>query len=137
MKITKYHQSVKVPAGEYYLGDPYYFFKKEDWQKVLDTCRLFQDPIGKSPNGQPVLGFATVYGDGLFRGSDGLSYGVDSGLLGLIRADGITREIEEVERLCQKVRFSKKTICSNDEGIMKFGTIVIDTGNEEDEDDDS
>ena len=137
MKITKYHQSVLVTAGEYYLGDPLYFFKNEDWQKVLDTCRLFQDPIGKSPNGQPVLGFATAYGGGLFRGNDGFRYGVDSGLLGLMRADGITEDIAEVERLCQKVRFSKKTICSNDEGLMKFGTIVIDTGYQDDDYDDS
>ena len=137
MKITKDHQSVLVPAGEYYLGDPLYFFKKEDWQKVLDTCRLFQDPIGKSTNGWPVLGFSTAYGDGLFRGSDGFYYAVDSGIIGLILTDGITGEIAKVERLCQKVQFPEETICSNDDGRMKFGTIVIDTGNEDDEDDDS
>lgn len=136
MKLSADHQSVIVPAGEYYLGDPCYFFTSDDWGKVLSTCHTFSDPIGKSPNGRPVLGFGTAYGDGAYRGSDGFEYGVDAGMIGLIPVDGITRDRAEVERLCNKVKFPAKTICSNDEGRMKFGAITINTRDDEEESDD-
>ena len=127
MKITDEFQSVRVPAGEYYLGDPCYFFAHEDWSKVLDTCDCFERPIGKAPGGQDVLGFGTAYGDGTFVGEDGFEYGVDAGMIGLVSVDGITRDREEVERLCNKARFNAPTLCTNAGGLMKFGHHVIDT----------
>ena len=127
---------VQVPAGEYYLGDPCYFFTHDDWGKVLQSCHTFSDPIGKSPNGRPVLGFSTAHGDGVYEGSDGFAYGVDAGMIGLIPVDGITREKDEVERLCNKVKLPAKTICKNNRGRMTFGSIEIDTLCEDDGEDD-
>lgn len=130
MKVTDDLVSVKVPAGEYYLGDPCYFFTHEDWDRVLPTCDTFEKPIGKAPNGDPVLGFGTAYGDGSYRGSDGFEYGVDAGLIGLIPVRAITREREEVERLCKKVTFRNDVLCTNAYGKMTFGNVVIDTNHE-------
>ncbi|HEY6965879.1 MAG TPA: hypothetical protein VI229_00295 [Burkholderiales bacterium] len=127
MQITDDAVSVRVPAGEYFLGDPCYFFTHDDWSKVLETCDTFNSPVGRAPNGDSVLGFGTKYGDGTYRDNEGREYGVDAGMLGLIPVGAITRERGEVERLCHRVKFAQPTLCVNFDGAMQFGRIRIDT----------
>jgi hypothetical protein len=75
-------------------------------------------------DGKMAFGFKTAYGDGCFTGSNDFDYGVDSGSIGLIHVD-ITSKCSV--DLCTLVTFDKPTVCTNDNGRMKFGNIRINT----------
>lgn len=122
--------SVTIPPGEYYLGDPCYFFTYDDWDKVLATCDTFAKPVGRAPNGDIVLGFVTAHGDGEYLGSDGFRYGVDAGLIGLVPRRAITRDLDFVNECCNKVGFATEVECTNRKGVMTFGHVQINTRDE-------
>ena len=132
MQIT--NVQVTVPAGQYVLGDPCYAVPYEDWDDLLASCDYFRNPIGSAGKFK-VLAFGTRWGDGCYAGSDGKEYPVDAGLIGLV-------PIELVEDMSEHygnvVTFNKPTVCSsNGDGKLRFGSIVIDTDPEEDEDEDN
>ena len=126
MKITKVE--VTVPAGQYVLGDPCYAVPDRLWNELLNSCNCFNSPIGvisKGGNKNYVLGFGTCWGDGYYRGSNGLGYAVDAGLIGLVPID-IVENVSELEDFI--VNFDSPTVCkSNGNGKLSFGSIVIDT----------
>jgi hypothetical protein len=69
----------KLPAGEYYIGDPCYALKDEDY----DETAINGD--GFYTDGENILCiFSTAYGDGCYRDTKGRIYGVDSGTLSVI-----------------------------------------------------
>jgi hypothetical protein len=126
---------VRVPAGEYFLGDPCYSVPDDDWDHLLATCGTFEKPVGQMPDGTHVLAFGTDHGDGAFPGN-GHVFGVDAGMIGLVpvtpatevEADGCTDVL--------RVRFDHPTLCYDDGGVLVFGHYRIDTrwGDEEEED---
>jgi hypothetical protein len=128
--------TVIVPAGKYVLGDPCYSVPGHLWGDLLDSCGLFGlDEGGSSVGfvaGHHVLGFGTAYGDGMYKGSDGHSYGVDAGMIGLVPYELAVGQ--EWGGLSRVVEFTENTVCTNQGGLMRFGDIVIDTlGDEEEE----
>lgn len=152
MKISKVE--VEVPAGSYVLGDPCYSFPDYDeWMELLESCKYFNDPIGtirRSPKEGTfnvmetfnVVAFSTRWGDGRYRGTDGNSYAVDAGLIGLVPVEALRSDADSWrDDLCTVVTFDKPTKCGTDgEGKLRFGHITIDTDptddDEEDEDED-
>jgi len=124
--------NVTMFAGKYVLGDPCYCFgheKESDdlWCDLLDSSSFFERPIG-NVNGVKILGFHTAFGDGCYIGSKGFEYGVDAGLIGLVPFDFAISQIGTIkEDLHTIVEFSEDFVCSNDNGVMKFGDIIIDT----------
>ena len=84
-----------------------------------------------------VLGFFTAFGDGNYRGSDGLHYGVDSGTIGLVPlalAEQVNkRSVIQNSDLYSIITFDQPTICQSESGTLTFGHVVIDTRYEEDE----
>lgn len=131
--------SVVVPAGTYVLGDPCYSVPDEHWDALLESCDYFMDvPVGHV-NGFDVLGFSTKYGDGTYKGSDGKSYPVDAGMIGLVPIEfAVDKDGASDGR--SVVTFNHPTTCTVNDGVLKFGSIVIDTDSDEydeyDDDDD-
>lgn len=122
---------IVVPAGDYYIGDPCYFFTHDDWGGVVSG--LLDGQQSECPNGLPVIGFGTKWGDGAYRGSDGFTYGVDAGMIGLVSVDGVTSA--DIGASCRRVTFDEPQECWGDDGVLHFGPVTIDTKDEDDEDD--
>jgi hypothetical protein len=129
MQVSENQNSVVVPAGEYYLGDPCYAVRDEDWEELLDTCDNFRAPIGTLPNRLQVFAFRTANGDGTFACPElGTDLDVDSGLIGLVPWEYADFALENngIPRDCGgRVRFSEDTICINHNGVLDFMCIAI------------
>lgn len=128
--------AVTVPPGDYILGDPCYSVAREDWIPLLEGCDYFTgQPIG-SVSGREVLAFSTQYGDGIYLGSDGNEFPVDSGMIGLVPADLPGLRNDAPDGFVHRVRFAHPTICTrHDDGLLVFGAIEIDTADEGPDDD--
>jgi hypothetical protein len=127
MMLSISSKSVVVPKGEYVLGDPCYVVPNDDWSDLLNSCNYFNHPVGRVRDFN-ILGFGTKWGDGCYRDTKGNVYPVDAGLIGLVPV-----AYAEVEPDSVIVSFSEPTLCQNDDGILKFGSYVIDTVLVEDE----
>jgi hypothetical protein len=132
---------VVVPAGQYVLGDPCYAVPDENWDELLESCNYFENPVGYirlddfHMNKTFILGFPTRWGDGQYKGSNGMSYPVDAGLIGLVPVD-IAKDLESHYQ--NIVTFTKDTICSHDgSGRLVFGGISIETDPAEEEEDET
>ena len=130
---------VTMPAGKYVLGDVCYCFpsdKHELWMELLNSCDFFEKPIGEV-SGTKILGFSTLYGDGIYPGSDGFNYPVDAGLIGLVPYDFAVSIGWNFREGMQTIHeWPGEIYCSRDDetGELKFGPIVIATGYADDED---
>jgi hypothetical protein len=122
--------SVTIPAGKYYLGDPCYSFSNDSdlWSKLLDTCDTFNHPIAEK-DGQNILGFRTLHGNGEYQDNAGFTYGVDAGLIGLVPVEVADQNPNEIygKNTVKVVNFNRDTECMRlANGTLKFGAIVID-----------
>jgi len=136
MKISKVE--VEVPAGHYILGDPCYVVPDSDWDSLLQSCNYFENPIGYVKDGIqefPVLAFSTLWGDGCYKGTDGNTYPVDAGLIGLVPIEILGKDVHNLRGdLSKIVTFDKTIKCSRDsDGKLRFGHITIDTDPAQDE----
>lgn len=126
--------SVKVPAGKYWLGDPCYVIESNDWSKVCEAFYADENQ-GKSVvqvdlNGNTVVLCQTAWGDGEYLSSKGHILPVDSGTIGLVSL-AYDPEFKSNFDLCSEVEFTVDTKVDNFDGIMFFGTIRVDTKGEE------
>lgn len=129
MRVMNERVSVMVPAGTYVLGDPCYVIEGDDWDAVLTNSNYFGNPIGFA-RGVAMLGFHTAYGDGCYQGSDGYSYGVDAGLIGLVPLSLAEKHSGFADSDHRIIEFTNETLCTNENGVMNFGSIRIDTTEE-------
>jgi hypothetical protein len=122
----------KIPAGAYYLGDPCYVVRDGEWGGLLDMTDCFDNPEGFLSDGTRVVAFGTYYGDGEYYDQFGRDYGVDAGLIGLVPwSDSFAGAGGH------KVEFDKDVFAHEDDGILTFGNIVIDTKGQYEDDEDS
>jgi len=77
---------VRMPAGEYFVGDPCYAVPDDRWMEWLEAADYTNGHrfLLAELDGYPVLGVGTAYGDGAYPGTDGNTYPVDAGLIGLV-----------------------------------------------------
>lgn len=124
-----------MPAGRYYIGDLCYCMHPE-WTEV---CRLFF-PANHPPkgvegeftlaDGRRFASFATAYGDGEYRSSINTSHSVDSGSIGCIRVEDIRDKEYTPEFLAELgafVEFDQPFEVGNDQGLLTFGHVQIET----------
>lgn len=86
--------------------------------------------------------FNTAYGDGEYLDDFNRSYGVDSGSIGCILASDISGAKKDAEG-GHIVTFESAVVARNDDGVIQFGHVAIDTsggiaegdGNDYDRDD--
>ena len=132
-----------MPAGKYYIGDLCYVMHDE-WDECCDL--MFQsDEQGfpKAVEGEMVLkdgrrfaSFGTAYGDGTYRSNINTFHCVDSGSIGCIRVEDIrdtTYDFARIEELGAIVEFDQPFEVSEDQGLLVFGHVEIETADEDDE----
>jgi hypothetical protein len=133
---------VTLPAGDYYISDPWYVLGAEDrgdcfkdgkydgakdgWMDVLDACDRFFKPYVK--NGMTAVAFRTSCGDGTYYDQHDREYGADVGMIACVPVAMVDRtEYLERKDLLHKVTFTASFDCMVHDGIIIFGDIVIDT----------
>ena len=129
---------MQLDGGKYFIGDPCYVIRDEDWQRFCEEF-LFECDKGTAFNsgygvfdGRKVFAHGTAYGDGNYEGSNREEYGVDSGTIGAIPVelcDPATVE-DAVERGLGTIEFYPNAFdCWYEDGRFNFfnGELVIDT----------
>lgn len=131
-----------MPAGKYYVGDLCYVMHPE-WDEFCDitiTDHECLDGEFTLADGRRFATYRTAYGDGTYYSSHGTSHSVDAGLIGCILVNDIRDETAtELSRLGAVVDFPEPFETSGEDGVIKFGHLTIDTGDDYsdcDEDDD-
>jgi hypothetical protein len=122
----------------YYVGDLCYVLNRDEWDTVClydidpEDPEGFLDPDGydlfKPGSGRPFFILRTACGDGCYEGSDGKSYCVDSGTMGIIAVD----DISEKEKLKEAVEkglghlheTDEEVFLSDYDGTLVFGELV-------------
>lgn len=123
-----------MPAGHYYIGDLCYVMNDDEW----DQCVNLFFPPGESESGRDgefvlkdgrrFASFGTAYGDGIYRSNIGTSHSVDSGSIGCIRQqDILTNKYPYIESLGAFVTFASDFSVSEQNGVIQFGHMLIDT----------
>lgn len=122
--------TVAVPAGKYFLGDPLCAFPDDArWNRLLDSCGVFQaSPVG-AVDGMQVVAFHTAHGDGSYECEEG-EVAVDSGLIGLVPASAA----RETPAGMIAVEFGDTESCQAVGGTLWFGQIKFETDDSDDED---
>lgn len=129
---------VKLPAGEYWVGDPCYGVPDEKWSEWLEAAdfRNQMNLLVADIDGHTVVGVGTMHGDGQYEGTDGNSYGVDAGLIGVVPVEISDYSDDKFSRgpVMFKVKFGHDFTCTwQEEGIINIGHIAIDTDPPEEE----
>ncbi|EQC1535559.1 hypothetical protein ACY1J9_001390 [Clostridium botulinum] len=126
--------SKNFKKGKYYIGDPCYVVEKhKDWLKLLEDTDYFKEK-DQFYKGYSILGGGTAYGDGgVYEDNEGREYSVDAGLIGIIPIEAIDKECKSIEWLGNIIDFDDDFTVEIENGIFKFGDIVIDTIDEDEE----
>ncbi len=124
-----------MPAGKYYIGDLCYCL-----HDVWDECCDLMFPPGTAvrevegeftlADGRRFASFGTAYGDGEYRSSINTLHSVDSGSIGCISIYDIRDQTYDLERLQQLgaiVDFEAPFEVESDQGLLKFGSVLIET----------
>jgi hypothetical protein len=129
------------PAGKYYIGDPCYAIKDENWIPLLDDTGYLGLHKEKE-NGEPLVNWddglfsyrfrtcfahGTAYGDGCYMSNTGLEFGVDAGLLSIIPFDVVDGDSIHGGNI---VDFNNCFMVWEEDGTFHFGNIVIPTKDE-------
>lgn len=130
-------ESSLLPAGSYYVGDPCYFIEDDRWMEWLQSADYESNPkiLEGSLDNFVIAAASTKYGDGSYTGSDGVSYSVDAGIIGVV-PEAVAREkkITAVEMLGSLVNFKENfTVSVDEDGTIEIGHISIETGDFEDD----
>ena len=132
-----------MKAGRYYVGDLCYVMNDEEWDKVtslLFDANCYLTGEFNLPDGTRFASYFTAYGDGTYRDQHGRSYSVDSGTIGCIHVEDIkTNKYEHIEELGNFIEFDQPFVSGMEDGLITFGSVVIDTDpayEDEDEEDD-
>lgn len=124
-----------LPAGEYFIGDLCYIIPDTYWSELCDQWfEGNKTNIEATYNGIMTYAFPTKWGDGTYIGSDGFSYGVDAGLIGIVEAVEDTQYSED-DNLFRRVKFDSPFAITTDGSTLIFGDIMIETDEEEEDED--
>ena len=124
---------VKLKKGRYLIGDPCYIFSNRhlsEWHNFLDRNHILKYGDTRATGyEQEACIFSTAYGDGVYSDNEQLEYTVDSGLIGAVHYT----EGHQVPENMHVYRFDVPVECFNDDGILHFGSVVINTKENGDE----
>lgn len=122
-----------MPPGKYWIGDLCYVMH-DKWDRFCEITIDGQDlRYGKvDVDGTEVAFLGTKYGDGSYNDQMGRTYPVDAGLIGAIKVDDITDPNANIKD-GNIIDFSSPWKFYDDDGLLIFGKIAIQTNDEEDE----
>jgi hypothetical protein len=121
-----------MPAGKYYIGDLCYVMHPEWNEFCALTIKGHECLDGEFTlkDGRRFATFGTAYGDGTYRSNIGTSHSVDAGLIGCIRVEDIndtTYNADRIKELGAIVEFAEPFEVSEDQGLIRFGHVQIET----------
>ncbi len=138
---------VQIPAGEYWLSDPCYTIKDEDWIPWLEACNYTEEDnlVGVIPGTDfHAVGFRTAWGDGVYPLQQKVDWkyweevaelGVDAGLIGFVPCE----YGGEPSLYIHKITFDRLTSVTWREGNISWQNasgekfrVVTDGGEEDD-----
>ena len=135
---TSMPNTCKMPAGRYYVGDLCYVMHSQ-WDEFCD--KTIQGEVCLSgltvlDNGVKLAHFKTLYGDGVYDDNQGNSYPVDAGLIGCVKVQDIN-DPDFSEEEYTIIDFPEEFECSEEDGIIYFGHILINTDEDDIDEDDT
>ena len=111
------------------------------WMPLVDDT--FSDADAgtyRLTDGRQVVMRGTAYGDGTYPDQNGKGYGVDSGTIGMIRADDLTEDDKKCDDMALGHYYEIPVFATgviDDGATLTFGgTVIISTGYNEDDWDD-
>lgn len=125
-----------MPAGKYYIGDLCYVMhdKWDEFCNITIKGNEVLDGEFALADGRRFATYGTAYGDGLYRSNIGTSHSVDAGLIGCIRVDDIRdNTYSDIGELGAIVEFEQPFNTSEIDGVIRFGHVIINTSDEEEE----
>ena len=130
-----------MPAGRYAIIDLCYVMHPEWDEFCALTIKDHQCLDGEFTlaDGRRFATLSTAYGDGTYRSNIGTDHSVDSGSIGCILVSDIRdNTYEDIEDLGAIVEFDQPFEVNSDQGLLKFGHVMIETagGYDEDEEED-
>jgi len=130
-------------AGEYWIGDPCYAVKDENWSDLINSTGCFGLELEKFPsnwqnglfkyNDQLCFTYQTKYGDGEYYDNKGNEYGVDAGLIGIMPIECCDGDSMNGGN---RYNFERSFQVWEENGKFHFGDIEIDTTYENESDED-
>ena len=123
-----------MPAGRYYIGDLCYVI--EEWN---DVCLIIQgdkcvDGEFTLPDGRRFANYGTAYGDGRYHSNIGTEHPVDSGRIGCLKVEDITKDVLDATDVGAVVDFASDFETGVDDGVISFGHVEISTDPDRDDD---
>jgi len=117
-----------MPAGKYWIGDLCYVLD-EVWDDVCKfICSDTPDGEFTLPDGRKFASYGTAYGDGSYESNIGTLHPVDSGTIGCIKVEDLGgTDDERLNSLGAIVEFSKPFKTADEDGVITFGHVEIDT----------
>jgi len=124
-----------LQKGVYYIGDLCYVMDQE-WEELCDLIEGNQYPdegVYRFKDGRRFAIFNTAYGDGEYYDKEERSYPVDSGTIGCIKVDDLTKEFDDSNEGPFRLSFGSVVemqndfYCYSDGKTLHFGHIAIRT----------
>lgn len=126
-----------MKAGTYYIGDLCYVMHDE-WNEVCDLFFAGRNDQGCNDgeftlaDGRKFASYGTLYGDGTYDSNIGTRHSVDAGLIGCILVDDIRDDsYDDIESLGAIVTFDQDFTTGSTDGVIRFGHVKIDTGDDD------
>ena len=123
-------ESITIPAGEYFVGDPCYGVPNERWMEWLEAA-AYKDAdtyLVADLDGRTVVGVQTKYGDGEYYDEQGRVYPVDAGLIGAVPVELYEPSATEPEPFgMHRVSFATDFEVARVDGVIVIGPIKVDT----------
>ena len=70
--------------------------------------------------------FYTKHGDGYYPANNGHEYTVDSGIIGVVPQE-LVNPRPEMHHIIRMIDFDQEFECSQEDGVLRFGTITVRT----------
>ena len=115
-----------LKAGKYYVGDCCYILGRRQgdyWDFFIE--QFCNDEENISIDRFDIVAYSTAYGDGIYSSNIDFDFPVDAGLIGIIPEELWKKD--EKPFGCILVDFTKDFNCWNDNYVLHFGHISIDT----------
>ena len=128
-----------MKAGTYYVGDLCYVIAAKDWDEVCRLTTSNNECIQGEftlADGRRFAMFNTKWGDGTYFDSMRMNeYSVDSGTIGCILLDDVKDSIaatyDNIEELGAIIEFEEDFETYNNDGLIVFGDVIINTDPDE------
>jgi len=127
-----------MKAGTYYIGDLCYVMHPE-WDEFCSLTISGNNVLDGEFNlkdGRRFATFTTKWGDGTYKDEQGREYGVDAGLIGCINVKDIAPSELENLKDGHVVEFVQDFSTFSAGGVLRFGSVCIDTDLVEEEEED-